>query len=78
MESRSPGKLQITVLRYDSHIVARLFVLHDIPDYLALTANFITKFAVKTSALSRGPNTLAPIHCHLDYADETDDIHHHK
>ena len=33
----SPGKLQITLLRYDIHIVAGLFVLQYIPDYLALT-----------------------------------------
>ena len=37
MEYRDPGKLQITLLRYDIHIVAGLFVLQYIPDYLALT-----------------------------------------
>ncbi|CZQ86075.1 Hypothetical protein TR210_524, partial [Trichococcus ilyis] len=36
MEYRDPGKLQITLLRYDIHIVAGLFVLQYIPDYLAL------------------------------------------
>lgn len=37
MESRNSSKLQITLLRYDIHIVAELFVLQYIPDYLALT-----------------------------------------
>jgi len=37
MEYRDPGKLQVTLLRYDIHIVAGLFVLQYIPDYLALT-----------------------------------------
>jgi len=43
MEYRYPGKLQITLLRYDIHIVAGLFVLQYIPDYLALTFDPITK-----------------------------------
>ena len=37
MESRDSSKLQITLLRYDIHIVAGLFVLQYLPDYLALT-----------------------------------------
>ena len=39
MESRDSSNLQITLLRYDIHIVAGLFVLQYIPDYLALTTD---------------------------------------
>ena len=51
MESRNSSKLQITLLRYDIHIVAGLFVLQYIPDYLALTEDLSPQYGQEACVL---------------------------